>query len=75
MCIAKSLARGMAAALLALTVSAGHAAGGIETRTATVNGFKLSYLQAGQGVADAGRPAARVCRNEPHVAAADSEAG
>jgi pimeloyl-ACP methyl ester carboxylesterase len=48
MCIAKSLARGMAAALLALTV-AGHAAGGVETRTATVNGVKLSYLQAGHG--------------------------
>ena len=75
MCIARSVVRGMVAAWLALTVSAGHAAEAIETRTATVNGVKLSYLQAGHGSRHTGRPAAWVCRDEPHVAAADCEAG
>ena len=42
-------AAGAAALVLFAVQTSVHAATTIETRTATVNGFKLSYLQAGQG--------------------------
>jgi pimeloyl-ACP methyl ester carboxylesterase len=49
MSIVTSVARGIAVAtLLALQLPA-HSAETIETRTATVNGVTISYLQAGQG--------------------------
>jgi pimeloyl-ACP methyl ester carboxylesterase len=48
MIILKSLARGVAVAALFALPSLTHSAE-IETRTATVNGIKISYLQAGHG--------------------------
>jgi len=44
-----SFIRGVAAALLVLLASPAHAAGPIESHSATVNGVRISYLQEGQG--------------------------
>ena len=43
------LIRGVAAASLVLVAAQAHAAGAIESHSATVNGVKISYLQEGQG--------------------------
>ena len=45
----RTFIRGVAAASLVLLAAQAHAAGAIESHSATVNGVKISYLQEGQG--------------------------
>ena len=45
----RSLIGGVATASLVLLASQAHAAGAIESHSATVNGVKISYLQEGHG--------------------------